>query len=49
VISRKTADGWSVPAFFKLGGASIGAQIGGRKTDIVLVFTTNAAIELARS
>jgi lipid-binding SYLF domain-containing protein len=45
VISRKTADGWSVPAFFKLGGASIGAQIGGRKTDIVLVFTTKAAID----
>lgn len=45
VISRKTTDGWGVPAFFKLGGASIGAQIGGRKTDIVLVFTTKASID----
>ena len=45
VISRKTADGWGVPAFFKLGGSSVGAQIGGRKTDIILVFTTKAAID----
>ena len=45
VISRRTTDGWGVPAFFKLGGASIGAQIGGRKTDIVLVFTTKASID----
>jgi lipid-binding SYLF domain-containing protein len=45
VISRKGADGWGAPAFFKLGGASVGAQIGGRKTDIVLVFMSKAAID----
>jgi lipid-binding SYLF domain-containing protein len=45
VISRKAKDGWGVPAFFKLGGASVGAQIGGRQTDIVLVFTSKQAID----
>lgn len=37
VISRRTAAGWSAPAFFKLGGGSFGAQIGVDKTDYVLL------------
>src|SRR6185295_7229991 len=37
VISRRTATGWSAPAFFKLGGGSFGAQIGANKTDYVLL------------
>ena len=37
VISRRTANGWSAPAFFNLGGLSIGAQIGGAKTDFVFL------------
>jgi lipid-binding SYLF domain-containing protein len=37
VISRRTAAGWSAPAFFKLGGGSVGAQIGVDKTDYVLL------------
>ena len=36
VISRRVTGGWSAPAFFKMGGASIGAQIGAAKTDLVL-------------
>lgn len=37
VISRRTATGWSAPAFFNLGGGSFGAQIGVDKTDYVLL------------
>ena len=37
VISRRTAAGWSAPAFFNLGGGSVGAQIGVNKTDYVLL------------
>jgi lipid-binding SYLF domain-containing protein len=37
VISRRIQGGWSAPAFFNLGGASIGAQIGAQKTDYVLL------------
>ena len=37
VISRRTAAGWSAPAFFNLGGGSFGAQIGVDKTDYVLL------------
>jgi len=33
LISRRTATGWSAPAFFKIGGGSFGAQIGGQKID----------------
>ena len=37
VISRRTANGWTAPAFFNLGGGSFGAQIGANKTDYVLL------------
>lgn len=37
VISRRTPQGWSTPAFFNLGGGSFGAQIGANKTDFVLL------------
>jgi SH3 domain-containing YSC84-like protein 1 len=37
VISRRTAAGWSAPAFFNLAGGSFGAQIGADKTDYVLL------------
>lgn len=37
VISRRTANGWTTPAFFNLGGGSFGAQIGANKTDYVLL------------
>jgi len=37
VISRRTAAGWTTPAFFNLGGGSFGAQIGADKTDYVLL------------
>jgi SH3 domain-containing YSC84-like protein 1 len=37
VISRRTRNGWSAPAFFNLSGGSFGAQIGATKTDYVLL------------
>ncbi len=37
VATCRTQTGWSAPAFFQLSGASIGAQIGGQKTDLILM------------
>ena len=37
VGSCRTANGWSAPAFFDLGGGSIGLQIGAQSTDFVLL------------
>jgi SH3 domain-containing YSC84-like protein 1 len=37
VISRRVRGGWSAPAFFHLGGGSIGLQIGAQKTDYVML------------
>jgi SH3 domain-containing YSC84-like protein 1 len=44
-ISRRVTGGWSVPAFFKLGGASVGLQIGAAKTDVVLLFMNGDALK----
>jgi len=38
VASCRTAAGWSAPAYFNLGGGSIGLQIGAESTDFVLLF-----------
>jgi lipid-binding SYLF domain-containing protein len=45
VISRRVAGGWSAPAFFKMGGGSIGLQIGASSTDFVLLFMNQEAIK----
>jgi lipid-binding SYLF domain-containing protein len=37
VLSGRTTNGWSAPAFVTLTGGSVGLQIGGQATDIVLV------------
>ena len=37
VVIRRLANGWSAPAFLNMGGGSIGPQIGGQKTDYVLL------------
>jgi lipid-binding SYLF domain-containing protein len=44
VISRRIRGGWSAPAFFNLGGASIGAQIGAQKTDYVLLIMNDSGL-----
>jgi SH3 domain-containing YSC84-like protein 1 len=45
VISRRVKGGWSAPAFFKLGGGSIGLQIGASSTDFVLLFMNEEALK----
>jgi SH3 domain-containing YSC84-like protein 1 len=45
VISRRVAGGWSAPAFFDLGGGSIGLQIGASSTDFVLLFMNENAVD----
>jgi len=44
VISRRVKGGWSAPAFFDLGGGSVGLQIGASKTDFVLLFMNDEAL-----
>lgn len=38
VASCRTSKGWSAPAYFKLGGGSVGLQIGAQSTDFILLF-----------
>lgn len=45
VISRRTSAGWSAPAFFNLGGGSIGFQIGGEKIDYIMLFMNDGALK----
>jgi lipid-binding SYLF domain-containing protein len=40
LVSHRMGNGrWSTPSFIQIGGGSIGLQIGGAATDLVLVFT----------
>ncbi len=45
VISKRTARGWSAPAFFNIGGGSFGAQIGASKTDYVLLIMNQEGLK----
>jgi lipid-binding SYLF domain-containing protein len=45
LISRRVTGGWSVPAFFKMGGASVGLQIGAARTDLILLFMNDDALK----
>lgn len=45
IVSRRTANGWSTPVFYNIGGASFGAQIGGQSTDYVLLFMNEGALQ----
>ena len=45
MISRRTKNGWSAPAFFNLSGGSFGAQIGATKTDYVLLVMNEAGVD----
>src|SRR6266545_2682716 len=44
VISCRTPEGWSPPAYFNLGGGSFGLQIGAQSTDFVLLFMNKDAV-----
>ena len=45
LISRRVRGGWSAPAFFNLGGASVGFQIGAQKTDYVLLIMNEEGLK----
>jgi SH3 domain-containing YSC84-like protein 1 len=40
-----TARGWSAPLFLAVGGGSVGFQIGGSSTDIVMLFMNDQALQ----
>ena len=44
LISRRTATGWTAPAFYKMGGASFGAQIGATKTDYIMLIMNDGGL-----
>ena len=44
VVSCKNGGTWSTPVFAELTGASIGAQLGGKSTDIVLFINSDSAV-----
>ena len=45
VISRRTANGWSAPAYFNISGGSFGAQIGVKSTDYVMLFMNEGGLK----
>jgi len=45
VLLKKTADGWSYPAFYTLGAASFGLQVGVQDTAIVLILRNPGALD----
>ncbi|HEY2681246.1 MAG TPA: lipid-binding SYLF domain-containing protein [Candidatus Udaeobacter sp.] len=45
IVVSRTNTGWSGPMFVGLGGAGVGAQIGGKVKDLVLVLNTDKAVE----
>jgi len=44
-IVRKAGGAWGAPAAFKLGGGSVGFQIGGSSTDVVMLFMTDDSVK----
>lgn len=45
VVSCRTPQGWSAPAYLNLGGGSFGLQIGAQSTDFVMLFMTKDGID----
>jgi len=45
VASCRTTQGWSAPAFFTLGGGSVGFQIGAQSTDFVMLFMNTDGLD----
>jgi SH3 domain-containing YSC84-like protein 1 len=45
VTTCRTAHGWSAPAFVAVGGGSVGFQIGGSFTDVVMLFMNDHALQ----
>jgi len=45
IVCRKTGGGWSAPAGVKIEGGSVGFQIGGSETDVVMLVMNEGAID----
>lgn len=45
LIVHKIGSGWGAPALFKLGGGSVGFQIGGSETDVIMLFMTDNSVK----
>ena len=45
VVIRRESGGWSAPAFLTMAGGSIGAQIGGQKTDYILLIMNDKGLK----
>ncbi|CAN5714561.1 hypothetical protein BH18ACI4_BH18ACI4_22910 [soil metagenome] len=45
VASCRTRTGWSAPAFLELKGGSVGFQIGGQSTDVILLFMNTEGLK----
>jgi len=45
VASCRTKAGWSAPAFLEIKGGSVGLQVGGQSTDIVLLFMNTTGLK----
>jgi lipid-binding SYLF domain-containing protein len=45
IVCRKPAGGWSAPAGLKVEGGSVGFQIGGSETDVVMLVMNEGAID----
>jgi SH3 domain-containing YSC84-like protein 1 len=45
LIVRKVGNAWGAPTLFKLGGGSVGFQIGGSSTDVVMLFMTDKSVK----
>src|SRR5437868_7315929 len=45
LIVQRVGNGWGPPALFKLGGGSVGLQIGGSSTDVIMLFMTDNSVK----
>jgi lipid-binding SYLF domain-containing protein len=45
IATCRTAKGWSSPLFVALGGGSVGLQIGGSSTDVVMIFMNEKGLQ----
>jgi lipid-binding SYLF domain-containing protein len=45
LIVRRVGNAWGPPTLFKLGGGSVGLQIGGSSTDVVMLFMTDNSVK----
>jgi lipid-binding SYLF domain-containing protein len=44
VATCRTANGWSAPMFIAIDGGSVGYQIGGSSTDLIMLFMNESRV-----